>query len=150
MRSVIQRVAKASVTIDGVVKAQIDRGLLVLLAAEAADTAEGIAWLSGKISRLRIFPDAAGLMNLSVLEAGGDVLVVSQFTLFASTKKGNRPSFDRAARPELAIPLSEAFLQQLEMDLGRPVARWEFGANMKVALINDGPVTMVMDTRQRE
>lgn len=150
MRAVIQRVTEASVVIDGGVTARIGRGLLVLLAAEESDTAEDITWLSGKLVRLRIFADAAGLMNLSVIETVGELLVISQFTLFASTRKGNRPSFIRAARPERAIPLYEAFLKQLELDLGRPVARGEFGADMKVALLNDGPVTIIIDTRQRE
>jgi len=150
MRAVIQRVAQASVTINGQVKSAIAQGLLVLLGIEERDTPEDIAWLSGKIARLRIFNDTRGVMNLSVLEAGGEVLVVSQFTLFASTKKGNRPSYSAAARPEIAIPLYEAFLARLALDLGRPVASGEFGADMKVALVNDGPVTILMDTRNKE
>ena len=150
MRAVVQRVAAASVGIHGEIKAAIQKGLLVLLAVEDADTAEDIEWLSGKIVRLRIFNDDSGVMNRSVQEANGEILLISQFTLFASTSKGNRPSFIRAARAELAIPLYGAFLKQLELDLGRPVARGEFGADMKVALLNDGPVTIIIDTRQRE
>jgi len=150
MRAVIQRVARASVTIAGEVRDQIGAGLLILVAAEEADNDEDIEWLAGKIARLRIFGDDAGLMNRNVQDAGGEVMVVSQFTLFASTRKGNRPSFIRAARPELAIPLYERFLRQLETELGRRVARGEFGADMKVELVNDGPVTIVIDTKQRE
>ncbi len=150
MRAVVQRVSEASVRIGGRVRAAIGPGLLILLGVEAADTAEDLAWLSGKIARLRIFNDAQGLMNRSVQDIGGEVLVVSQFTLFASTRKGNRPSFTGAARPEVAIPLYEAFVRQLATDLGRPVATGEFGANMQVALVNDGPVTLWFDTRRRE
>jgi len=150
MRAVIQRVSQASVTIQGEVKAAIPTGLLVLLGVEEADTAEDIEWLSGKIVRLRIFNDEQGVMNRSVQEVGGDILVISQFTLFASTKKGNRPSWIRAARPEIAVPLYDAFLRRLGQDLGRPVRRGEFGADMKVALVNDGPVTLVIDTKARE
>lgn len=136
--------------IGGAVHAQIGRGLLVLLGIEDADTAEDIAWLAGKIARLRIFSDQGGHMNCSVTETGGRVLVVSQFTLHASTKKGNRPSFIRAARPEVAVPLYEAFLRCLESELSLPVERGVFGADMKVALVNDGPVTIWMDTKLRE
>ena len=150
MRAVIQRVSQASVTIDGLVKGSVDRGLLVLLGVEDADTAEDVEWLAGKIVRLRVFADEAGLMNRSVQEIGGGVLVVSQFTLFASTRKGNRPSFTRSARPEVAVPLYEAFVQRLGVELGQPVATGEFGALMQVALVNDGPVTIVIDTRARE
>jgi D-tyrosyl-tRNA(Tyr) deacylase len=150
MRSVIQRVSAASVTIGGTVKATIGPGLLVLVGVEPADTPEDIAWLSGKITRLRIFGDAQGLMNRSVRETGGGILVVSQFTLFASTKKGNRPSYTDAARPEVAVPLYEAFVRQLAADLGRPVGTGEFGADMQVALVNDGPVTIWIDSRRRE
>lgn len=150
MRAVVQRVLEASVRIGGQVKAAIGPGLLILLGVEAADTAEDLAWLSGKIARLRIFNDAQGLMNCSVQDIGGEALVVSQFTLFASTRKGNRPSFTDAARPEVAIPLYEAFVRQLEADLGKPVATGEFGAHMHVALVNDGPVTLWLDTKQRE
>ncbi|MBI3877056.1 MAG: D-tyrosyl-tRNA(Tyr) deacylase [Verrucomicrobia bacterium] len=150
MRVVVQRVSEASVTIAGQVKAHIARGLLVLVGVEDADTAEDIEWLAGKLARLRIFSDAEGLMNLSVQDVGGDVIVVSQFTLHASTKKGNRPSYIRAARPEVAIPLYESFLKRLAQELGRPVQAGEFGADMQVALVNDGPVTIVMDSKARE
>jgi D-tyrosyl-tRNA(Tyr) deacylase len=150
MRAVLQRVASASVTIVGQTKSSIQTGLLLLLGIEEADTAEDIEWLSGKIVRLRIFPDDQGVMNRSVQEVGGDVLVVSQFTLLASTKKGNRPSYIRAARPELAVPLYEAFVRRLSEDLGKPAATGEFGADMQVALVNDGPVTLLLDTKARE
>lgn len=150
MRAVIQRVSEGSVTIDGVTKAAIGRGLLVLLAVEDADTEEDQVWLAGKIARLRVFNDESGLMNRSVQEVAGEVLVVSQFTLFASTKKGNRPSFSRASRPEIAIPRYERFVQRLAAELGKPVATGEFGADMRVALVNDGPVTIVIDSRHRE
>ena len=150
MRAVIQRVSQASVTIAGQVESVIGQGLLVLIAVEDADNREDIEWLAGKIIRLRIFPDEAGLMNRSVQELGGDVMVVSQFTLFASTKKGNRPSYLRSAKPEVAIPAYESFVAQLALELGKPVHTGEFGADMEVALVNDGPVTIVMDTRARE
>ena len=150
MRAVIQRVTHASVTIDGKVNSSIDQGLLVLLGIEDADSNEDIEWLSGKIVRLRIFNDEAGVMNRSVQERAGDLLVVSQFTLFASTKKGNRPSYIRAARPEVAIPLYEQFLAKIAADLGKPVHRGQFGADMKVTLVNDGPVTILIDTKSRE
>ncbi|MBI2927458.1 MAG: D-tyrosyl-tRNA(Tyr) deacylase [Verrucomicrobia bacterium] len=150
MRAVIQRVSESYVTIGGQIKGAIPRGLLVLLGVEDADTAEDLEWLSGKIARLRVFDDEHGVMNRSVREAGGEVLVISQFTLFASTKKGNRPSYSRAARPEIAVPLYEAFVRKLSEDLGRPVHTGEFGADMKVALVNDGPVTILIDTKQRE
>lgn len=150
MRAVIQRVSQASVTIAGQVKGAIGRGLLVLVAVEEADTPEDVEWLAGKLVRLRIFADEAGLMNRSVQDCGGDVLVVSQFTLFASTKKGNRPSYLRSARPEVAIPRYEAFVARLAVELGKPVQTGEFGADMQVALVNDGPVTLVMDTKARE
>ncbi len=150
MRAVIQRVSEASVAIAGQVRAAIGPGLLVLLGAEAADTPEDIEWLSGKLVRLRIFNDEQGLMNRSVQEAGGGILVVSQFTLFASTKKGNRPSWSRAAPPETAIPLYEAFLRKLAEDFGKPIQAGEFGADMQVRLVNDGPVTVVIDTKSRE
>jgi D-tyrosyl-tRNA(Tyr) deacylase len=150
MRAVIQRVSSASVTISGQTKAAIQCGLLVLLGIEEPDAADDIEWLSGKLVRLRVFNDDQGVMNRSVQEAGGDVLVVSQFTLFASTKKGNRPSYIRAARPETAIPLYEMFLNKLAADLGKPVSSGEFGADMQVSLVNDGPVTILMDTKVRE
>jgi D-tyrosyl-tRNA(Tyr) deacylase len=150
MRAVIQRVLEASVHIDGIEKASIGQGLLVLIGIENADTLEDVEWLSGKIIRLRIFGDANQLMNLSVGDVNGDIIAVSQFTLHASTKKGNRPSFIRASRPETAIPLYEAFLRQLSAELGKPVKSGEFGAFMKVGLINDGPVTIIMDSKNKE
>lgn len=150
MRAVVQKVSSASVTIDGQICASMRHGLLVLLGVEESDTAEDTEWLSGKLVRLRVFNDDEGVMNRSVQEAGGDILVVSQFTLFASTKKGNRPSYIRAARPETAIPLYEMFLNKLGAELGRPALRGEFGADMKVALVNDGPVTILIDTKVRE
>ncbi len=150
MRAVIQRVSQASVTIGGEVRGAIQHGLLVLLGIEEADTSEDIEWLSGKIARLRVFNDDAGVMNRSVQEAGGGILLISQFTLFASTKKGNRPSYIRAARPEVAVPLYEAFIRRLTADCGQPIQTGEFGADMKVALVNDGPVTILIDSKQRE
>jgi D-tyrosyl-tRNA(Tyr) deacylase len=150
MRAVIQRVSEASVSIDDTVKGEIKRGLLILLAVEEADTVDDGAWLAGKIARLRIFNDAEGLMNLSLRDVGGEALAISQFTLFASTKKGNRPSYIRSARPETAIPLYEGFVKQLETELGKPIATGEFGAMMRVSLINDGPVTICIDTKNKE
>jgi D-tyrosyl-tRNA(Tyr) deacylase len=150
MRAVVQRVSQASVAIGGQIRAAIAHGLLVLVAVEDADTPEDLEWLSGKILRLRIFNDDQGVMNRSVQETGGEILVISQFTLFASTKKGNRPSYSRAARPEIAVPLYEAFVRQLRADLGKPVHTGEFGADMQVSLTNDGPVTIGFDTKARE
>ena len=150
MRAVIQRVTQASVTIDGNVKASIGAGLLVLVGIGDADAADDIDWLAGKIARLRIFDDAAGVMNLSVQEIGGELLVVSQFTLHASTKKGNRPSYIRAARPEAAVPIYERFVEALARESARPVRTGEFGAHMEIALANSGPVTIVIDTKNRE
>jgi D-tyrosyl-tRNA(Tyr) deacylase len=150
MRALVQRVSTAEVHINGESASRIGAGLLVLLGIEEADQEEDIEWLAAKLARLRIFCDAEGKMNASVTEIGGEALVVSQFTLHASTKKGNRPSFIRAARPEQAIPLYEKFLARLEGEIGRPVGRGVFGADMKVSLINDGPVTIWMDTRARE
>jgi D-tyrosyl-tRNA(Tyr) deacylase len=150
MRAVLQRVSQASVTISGETTATIRGGLLILLAVEEADTTEDIEWLSGKIVRLRIFPDHQGVMNCSIQETGGDLLVVSQFTLYASTRKGNRPSYTRSARPEIAIPLYEQFLARCAQDLGKPVASGKFGAEMQVSLINDGPVTLPIDSKARE
>ena len=150
MRAVIQRVSRASVTIEGKVNAAIGKGLLVLLGIEDADTEEDISWLSGKIVNLRIFDDANGVMNESVLDQGGEIILVSQFTLHASTKKGNRPSYIRASKPDIAIPLYERMVQQLSTDLGKPVGTGIFGADMKVELLNDGPVTIVMDTKGKE
>lgn len=150
MRAVIQRVSKASVTIDGNIHSQIGNGLLVLLGIEDADTNGDIEWLSGKVVNLRIFDDAAGVMNESLLDKKGELLLVSQFTLHASTKKGNRPSYIKASKPEIAIPLYEQMILQLSKDLGKPIQTGIFGADMKVELLNDGPVTIVMDTKQRE
>lgn len=150
MRAVIQRVSQANVVIDGTVKGAIQHGLLVLLAIEDADTAEDTEWLSGKIVRLRIFDDEQGVMNRSVQEIGGEILLISQFTLFASTKKGNRPSYSRSARPEIAVPLYEQFIGKLETDFGKKIQTGEFGADMKVSLTNDGPVTILIDTKNRE
>jgi len=150
MRAVVQRVTRASVAVGGQVKGAIQRGLLVFVAVEDADTREDIEWLSGKIIRLRIFPDEAGLMNRSLQETGGEVLVVSQFTLFASTRKGNRPSYIRSARPEVAIPRYEQFVARLTQDLGCPIQTGEFGAEMQVDLVNDGPVTILIDSKARE
>lgn len=150
MRVVLQRVRAAQVRIGDRLTGQIGVGLLVLVAVEPADTDEDVCWLGGKIVRLRIFPDETGLMNRAVGEVGGDILVVSQFTLFASTKKGNRPAYLRAAAPELAIPRYEQLKACLAAELGRPVATGEFGADMQVSLVNDGPVTIILDSRNRE
>ncbi len=150
MRAVIQRVSQGSVTIAGQVKGAIRNGLVVLLAVEPADTAEDIEWLSGKIVRLRIFDDEHGVMNRSVQEVQGELLVVSQFTLFASTRKGNRPSYSRSAPPQIAIPLYNHFVARISQDLGRPVQTGEFGAMMQVSLTNDGPVTIIIDSKMRE
>jgi D-tyrosyl-tRNA(Tyr) deacylase len=150
MRVVIQRASEASVTIDDQVRGKIGLGFVVLLGIEDTDTAEDIEWLCGKIARLRVFNDDDGLMNNSLADVGGDVLVISQFTLHASTKKGNRPSFTRAAKPEVAIPLYQQFIATLERELGQAVQAGEFGADMNVALINDGPVTLTIDTKNRE
>ena len=150
MRVVLQRVSEASVTINGTKRAEIEAGLLILLGIENEDSEEDIEWLCGKISKMRIFNDENGVMNKSVVEVGGDAIVVSQFTLHASTKKGNRPSYIKAARPEVAVPLYEKFVEVLEKELGKSVGTGEFGADMKVQLLNDGPVTIVMDSKQRE
>jgi D-aminoacyl-tRNA deacylase len=149
MRLVIQRVSSASVTIAGEVTARIGPGLLVLVGIENADDASDGEWLAGKICRLRIFEDEAGLMNRSVVDIGGEILLVSQFTLHASMAKGTRPSFNAAARPEQAKPLYELFIKQLEHTLGRPVFTGEFGAMMDIALVNQGPVTLIQDSRNR-
>jgi D-aminoacyl-tRNA deacylase len=149
MIAVVQRVSHASVTIDSLVKGEIAKGLLVLMGVENADTEEDIAWLSAKITGLRIFNDSAGVMNVSVKDDGGDILLVSQFTLHASTKKGNRPSYIKAAKPEIAIPVYEKFILTLEGDLGKKIQTGEFGADMKVTLTNDGPVTIIIDTKNR-
>ena len=150
MRVLIQRVAEASVTIEDKVKSAIGPGLLVLLGIETEDTAEDIDWLCKKIIQLRIFSDEEDKMNLSVQDIQGQILVISQFTLHASTKKGNRPSYIKAARPEVAIPLYEQFVEQLSISLEQPVGTGEFGADMKVRLLNDGPVTIWIDSRNRE
>jgi D-aminoacyl-tRNA deacylase len=150
MRAMIQRVSRANVTIGGSEKAAIGHGLLVLLGIADSDGDDDVVWLSGKIGRMRIFADDAGLMNRSLVDVAGEVLVISQFTLFASTQKGNRPSFLAAARPDKAIPLYEKFLQLLQREIGKPVSCGEFGADMQVALVNDGPVSIWVDTRNRE
>ena len=150
VRAVIQRVSEATVIVQGVIKRTIQGGLVVLLAVEEPDTAEDAEWLCGKILRLRIFDDEQGVMNLSVQDVRGEILVVSQFTLFASTKKGNRPSYSRSARPELAVPLYEQFIARLSQGFGRPVSTGEFGAHMLITLTNDGPVTIIIDSKQRE
>ena len=150
MRAVIQRVSNASVTIEGSVCGEISTGLLVLLGIEEADGQEDVEWLSNKISRLRIFDDESGTMNLALGDVDGDVLLVSQFTLHANTKKGNRPSYIRAAQPEIAVPIYESFIKQMEADLGKPVCTGEFGAMMDVELVNDGPVTIIIDTKNKE
>ena len=150
MRTVIQRVSHASVTINGTVKSAIEKGLLVLVGIEDADTEEDIQWLCKKIVGLRVFDDEQGVMNKNIQDAGGDILVISQFTLFASTKKGNRPSYIRAAKPDISIPLYEQFCNELSIALGKPVGTGEFGADMKVELLNDGPVTICMDTKNKE
>lgn len=150
MRAVIQRVSEASVTIEGKRVADIKAGLLILVGIEDADTQEDVNWLSAKIVKLRIFGDEEGLMNRSIEDINGNIIIVSQFTLHAATKKGNRPSYIRAAKPDVAIPLYEAFVLQMEKDLGKKVQTGEFGADMKVALINDGPVTIIIDTKNKE
>jgi D-tyrosyl-tRNA(Tyr) deacylase len=149
VRTVIQRVTQASVVIEGVEKSRIGAGLLILLGIEHDDNEEDLMWLCKKIASLRIFSDEAGLMNLSVQDIQGEIIVVSQFTLFANTKKGNRPSFIRSARPETAIPLYEKFVETLRQESGRPVLTGEFGADMKVSLLNDGPVTILMDSKDK-
>jgi D-tyrosyl-tRNA(Tyr) deacylase len=150
MRVLIQRVAEASVTVQGAVIGKIGAGLLIFLGIEEADGAEDIQWLVRKISQLRIFPDTDGIMNHSVIDVVGELMVVSQFTLHASTKKGNRPSYIKSARPEIAVPLYRQFIEELKSASGRLVASGKFGADMKVALINDGPVTIWIDSKMRE
>lgn len=151
MRAIIQRVSRASVTVEDKIVSEIEMGLLVLLGIEDGDTQDDIEWLSRKIVNLRIFNDADGVMNESVLSIiGGEIIVVSQFTLHASTKKGNRPSYSKAAKPEIAIPLYEKFVKQVQLDLGKKVKTGIFGADMKVALLNDGPVTIAIDTKNKE
>ena len=150
MRAVLQRVSKSSVTIDEKIVASIQKGIVILLGIEESDTNEDIEWLSLKIVNLRIFDDTNGVMNLSVKEISGELIVVSQFTLHALTKKGNRPSYIKAAKPEIAIPLYEKFIHQITLDLGKNVQTGQFGADMKVGLINDGPVTILIDTKNKE
>ena len=150
MRTVIQKVSEAHITINRDTQKQIGAGLVVLLGIESSDGPDDIQWLSGKISRLRVFNDAGGVMNLSVKDVNGSVMIVSQFTLHASTRKGNRPSYIKAALPEIAIPLYEKFIEKMEMDLSKPVVTGKFGAYMQIGLTNDGPVTILMDTKNRE
>ncbi|HOS49658.1 MAG TPA: D-aminoacyl-tRNA deacylase [Bacteroidia bacterium] len=150
MKVVIQRVSEASVLIDGLETRSIGQGLMILLGITHDDTQEDIEWLSKKIVQMRIFPDDEGVMNKSILESAGNILLISQFTLHASTKKGNRPSYINAARPEIAIPLYEQFINQLQTDLGKNIYTGKFGADMKVSLVNDGPVTIVVDSKMKE
>ena len=150
MRVVIQRVSEASVKVDGAIVGAIQAGLMVLLGIHNEDTLEDIQWISNKLVQMRIFDDAEGVMNHSVQEMGGSILLISQFTLYAATKKGNRPSYIAAAKPEVSIPLYAAMIQQLEKDLGVPIQTGKFGADMKVALTNDGPVTITIDSKNKE
>ncbi len=150
MKAVLQRVSKSSVTIDEKIVASIQKGIVILLGIEESDTNEDIEWLSLKIVNLRIFDDTNGVMNLSVKEISGELILVSQFTLHASTKKGNRPSYMKAAKPEIAIPLYEKFIHQITLDLGKNVQTGQFGADMKVSILNDGPVTILIDTKNKE
>ena len=150
MRAVLQRVKRASVTVEGNITGAIEDGLLVLLGIEEADTLEDMNWLSSKLVNLRIFYDEQGVMNRSLLEVGGGLLLVSQFTLFAATKKGNRPSYSRAAPPAIAVPIYEKMIELLSAELGKPIQTGVFGADMKVDLLNDGPVTIIMDTKNKE
>lgn len=150
MRSVIQRVSQASVTIDDEITGIIKTGLLVLIGIEDSDMIDDIQWLASKIVNLRVFPDGESVMNLSVKDVGGNILIISQFTLHASTKKGNRPSYIRASKPEIAIPMYEKLIAEMDMQLGRECQRGGFGADMKVSLVNDGPVTIMIDSKNRE
>ncbi len=150
MRLVLQRVTEASVKVDGLIVGAINNGLMILVGIEDADTQEDIEWLAGKASNLRIFDDADGVMNLSVKEVHGDILLISQFTLHASTKKGNRPSYIHVSKPPVAIPLYEAMIQQLEKEMGKPIQTGQFGADMKVSLINNGPVTIILDSKNKD
>ena len=150
MRAVLQRVLESSVRINGEKKGEIGKGLMILLGVESSDNHEDISWLSKKIVNLRIFNDDQNVMNKSVLDVGGDILLISQFTLHASTKKGNRPSYSHAAPPEIAVPCYQAFIKQLEADLNKPIQTGEFGADMKVSLVNDGPVTIFIDTKNKK
>jgi D-tyrosyl-tRNA(Tyr) deacylase len=149
MKAVIQRVSQASVTIDNEIVSEIKNGLLILVGIEDADAIEDITWLTSKITNLRIFGDQNDVMNLSVKDINGDIIIVSQFTLHASTKKGNRPSYIKAAKPEVAIPLYEKFISQMELEFGKKIQTGKFGADMKVSLINDGPVTIIIDSKNR-
>ena len=150
MRVVIQRVLEAHVKVEGQIIGAIQKGLMILVGIENADAQEDIDWLSNKITQMRIFDDADGVMNLSVQDIGGSILLISQFTLYAATKKGNRPSYIAAAKPEIAIPIYEQMILQLNKDLGKPIATGQFGADMKVSLLNDGPVTILIDSKNRE
>lgn len=150
MKVVLQRVAQASVTINQNIKGSIGKGLLIFIGIEDADTDEDLIWLSSKIVNLRIFNDSNGMMNVSIKETDGEILLISQFTLQASTKKGNRPSYIKASKPEFAIPMYQKMIQQLQLDLGKSIQTGEFGADMKVELLNDGPVTIVIDTKNKE
>ena len=150
MRLVIQRVTEASVVVEGAVIGDIQNGLMILVGIEDADTQEDIDWLAGKATNLRIFDDAEGVMNLSVKDIGGDILLISQFTLHASTKKGNRPSYINASKPPIAVPLYEAMIKTLEKEMGKPIQTGKFGADMKVSLLNNGPVTIIMDSKNKD
>ncbi len=150
MRVVIQRVQEASVAVEGLIIGAIPRGFMMLVGIENEDNGEDVLWLSNKIVNMRIFEDVDGVMNLSIKEIGGEILLISQFTLQASTKKGNRPSYIKAAKPEVAIPIYEEFIRQLQNDLGQPIQTGKFGADMKVSLINDGPVTILLDSKNKE
>lgn len=150
MKAVIQRVSESSVTINSEIVAQIQKGLLILIGIEDADNQEDINWLTSKIANLRIFEDENQVMNLSLKDIDGEMIVVSQFTLHALTKKGNRPSYIKASKPEIAIPLYESFVQQMEIELGKKIQTGQFGADMKVALVNEGPVTIIIDTKNKE
>lgn len=150
MRLVIQRVTEASVVVEGAVIGAIQKGLMILVGIEDADTQEDIDWLAGKATNLRIFDDAEGVMNLSVKDIGGDILLISQFTLHASTKKGNRPSYINASKPPIAVPLYESIIKTLEKEMGKPIQTGKFGADMKVSLLNNGPVTIIMDSKNKD
>ena len=150
MKAVIQRVSQSSVTIDAKIVAEIQKGLLVLVGIEDSDSQEDISWLTSKIANLRIFADENEVMNLSLKDIDGEMIVVSQFTLHAATKKGNRPSYIKASKPEIAIPLYESFVKQMEIELGKKIQTGQFGADMKVSLVNDGPVTIIIDTKNKE
>ena len=150
MKAVIQRVSQSSVTIDAKIVAEIQKGLLVLVGIEDSDSQEDISWLTSKIANLRIFADENEVMNLSLKDIDGEMIVVSQFTLHALTKKGNRPSYIKASKPEIAIPLYESFVKQMEIELGKKIQTGQFGADMKVSLVNDGPVTIIIDTKNKE